>query len=74
MERCTIATGIPANVAEDIDRWGMITLLDYQRTSKRHAMFGKLDVRLLGPCTASQPAIDAQSQFKKNVESFVNLH
>lgn len=49
VQRCSRATGIPASVAEDIDRWGMITLLDYQRTSKRHALFGKLDVRLLEP-------------------------
>jgi hypothetical protein len=49
VERSTVATGIPASVAEDIDRWGMITLLDYQATSKSYTTFGKLDVRLLEP-------------------------
>jgi hypothetical protein len=47
--RTTRLTGIPANVAEDIDRWGMITLLDYRRSSRRYRRFLKLDVRLLHP-------------------------
>ena len=47
--RTTRLTGIPANVAEDIDRWGMITLLDYRRSSRRYRRFKKLDVRLLHP-------------------------
>jgi hypothetical protein len=49
VERTTRLTGIPANVAEDIDRWGMITLLDYRASSRRYRRFGKLDVRLLHP-------------------------
>jgi len=32
--RTTALTGIPVSAAEDIDRWGMITLLDYRRTSR----------------------------------------
>lgn len=41
--------GIAASVAADIDRWGMITLLDYKRTSRRCFRAGPLDVRLLAP-------------------------
>ncbi|MEP6654833.1 MAG: hypothetical protein ABJA82_15830 [Myxococcales bacterium] len=49
VERTTKLTGIPASVAADIDRWGMITLLNYRRTSRLYRRFGKLDVRLLDP-------------------------
>ena len=49
VERTTRLTGIPTNVAEDIDRWGMITLLDYRRSSRRYRRIGALDVRLLHP-------------------------
>jgi hypothetical protein len=41
--------GIAASFAADIDRWGMITLLDYRRTSRLHARFGAIEVRLLHP-------------------------
>lgn len=53
VDRTRLLTGIPANVAEDIDRWGMITLLDYRRSSRRYRKFGKLDVRLLHPANWS---------------------
>lgn len=49
IDRTTKLTGIPTNVAEDIDRWGMITLLDYKRSSRRYRSFGQLEVRLLNP-------------------------
>jgi hypothetical protein len=49
IERTTRLTGIPVNAAEEIDRWGMITLLDYKRTSRRYRQFGALEVRLLHP-------------------------
>lgn len=49
VKRATLLTGIPASAAEDIDRWGMITLLDYRRTSRLYRRFGQLDVRLLDP-------------------------
>jgi hypothetical protein len=49
VNRTTRLTGIPASAAEDIDRWGMITLLDYQRTSRPYRRWGKLEVRLLHP-------------------------
>jgi hypothetical protein len=53
IDRTTRLTGIPANVAEDIDRWGMITLLDYRRSSRRYKRFGSLEVRLLHPANWS---------------------
>ncbi len=49
VDRTTRLTGIPASVAADIDRWGMITLLDYRRSSRLFRRFGKLEVRLLHP-------------------------
>jgi hypothetical protein len=42
-------TGIAASAAGDIDRRGMITLLDYRRTSRLHARYDRLEVRLLDP-------------------------
>lgn len=51
--RTTALTGIPASAAADIDRWGMITLLDYRRSSRLYRRFGKLEVRLLDPRTWS---------------------
>jgi hypothetical protein len=53
VEKATERTGIAASVAEDIDRWGMITLLDYKRTSRRYAVYGQLEVRLLDPANWS---------------------
>jgi hypothetical protein len=49
VERTTRLTGVAVSVAEDIDRWGMITLLDYKRTSRRYRKFGQLELRLLHP-------------------------
>ena len=51
VDRTSQLTGIPASVAEDIDRWGMITLLDYRKSSRLYRRFGKLEVRLLHPAT-----------------------
>jgi len=42
-------TGIHANYAEDIDRWGMITLLDYKNHTKLYKKMGKLAVQVLDP-------------------------
>lgn len=42
-------TGIQANYAEDIDRWGLISLLDYKRHTHYYKRFGRLSVRLLDP-------------------------
>jgi len=42
-------TGIQANYAEDIDRWGMITLLDYKSNIKLYKKYGKLALMVLDP-------------------------
>jgi hypothetical protein len=42
-------TGIQANYAADIDRWGQITLMDYRRRTLPYRTFGKLEVRILEP-------------------------
>lgn len=42
-------TGIQANYAEDIDRWGLISLLDYRRHTQPYRRFDRLEVRLLDP-------------------------
>jgi hypothetical protein len=47
--QATQRTGIAANYAEDIDRWGAVTLMDYRRHTTRYRRFGTLDVRLLEP-------------------------
>jgi len=49
VDRASKLTGIAASAAEDIDRWGMISLLDYKKTARRHRRFGELDVRVLHP-------------------------
>lgn len=53
VERTTRLTGVAVSVAEDIDRWGMITLLDYKRTSRRYRKFGQLELRMLHPANWS---------------------
>jgi hypothetical protein len=42
-------TGIQANYAEDIDRWGMITLSDYRKRTKLYKKYGKLSVYIMDP-------------------------
>jgi hypothetical protein len=42
-------TGIQVNYAEDIDRWGMITLYDYRRKTTLYKKYGKLSVHILDP-------------------------
>ena len=49
VDRTVKLTGIPANYAQDIDRWGQISLLDYRRHTLRYRSFGKVEVRLLDP-------------------------
>lgn len=49
IERTVKLTGIQANYSEDIDRWGLITLLDYKRRTHPYRRFGRLRVRLLDP-------------------------
>ncbi len=47
--RAQKATGISVNYAQDIDRWGSISLLDYRRHLRPYRTFGKLRVTLLDP-------------------------
>ena len=49
VEATVAETGIRANYAEEIDRWGAITLMDYRRHALPYRRFGKLEVRLLDP-------------------------
>ena len=49
LRRTSQATGISVQYARDIDRWGMISLLDYRRTSLPYRKFGTIDVRTLDP-------------------------
>ena len=49
IDRTVRLTGIQANYAEDIDRWGSITLLDYRRHTHPYRRFGPLEIRLLDP-------------------------
>ena len=49
MEKVKDKTGIAANFGEDIDRWGMITLLDYRKNTKLYKKYGKLVVKVLDP-------------------------
>lgn len=42
-------TGLAVNYAEDLDRWGQITLLDYQKHARAYKRFGRLELRVLTP-------------------------
>jgi hypothetical protein len=49
VQRTVRLTGIAANYAEDIDRWGMISLLDYGKQTSFYRRFGPVTVRLMDP-------------------------
>jgi len=49
IERTVKLTGIQANYAEDIDRWGLISLLDYKKHTRAYRRFGRLRLELLEP-------------------------
>jgi hypothetical protein len=49
VERNRRLTGLAVNFAEDIDRWGQISLLDYKKRAKPFKRFGKLSVKILAP-------------------------
>ena len=49
MERTERLTGIAAHYAEDMDRFGAITLLDYRQHTRPFKKYAGLDVRLLDP-------------------------
>jgi hypothetical protein len=45
----TERTGIAAQYAEDIDRWSLISYLDYEKHTLPFSRFGKIEARLLKP-------------------------
>lgn len=49
IDRATQRSGISVNYAEDIDRWGAISLMDYARHTRPYRRFGRVRVRLLDP-------------------------
>ncbi|UCH81333.1 MAG: hypothetical protein JSW20_01655 [Nitrospiraceae bacterium] len=49
IRKATDKTGIKANYAEDIDRWGMVTLLDYKLNTKLYKKYGRLVLMVLDP-------------------------
>jgi hypothetical protein len=49
IRKATDKTGIQANYAEDIDRWGMVTLLDYKSNTKLYKKYGSLSLLVLDP-------------------------
>lgn len=49
IEKNKLLTGLGSNYDEDIDRWGMITLMDYQKHAKLFKQYGKLKVKVLEP-------------------------
>ncbi|OGR80144.1 MAG: hypothetical protein A3I11_04710 [Elusimicrobia bacterium RIFCSPLOWO2_02_FULL_39_32] len=42
-------TGVPAQYAQDISRWGMVSLLDYKKHTTLYRGFNLLEVRILEP-------------------------
>ena len=61
--RASRATGITVQYARDIDRWGMISLLDYRKKSILYRKFGSIEVRTL------HPAYWAIGKFTRYLES-----
>ena len=49
VKRTMKLTGLQANYAPDIDRWGLISLLDYKKHTRLYRRFGRLQVDLLEP-------------------------
>jgi hypothetical protein len=49
IEKNKALTGLGSNYDEDIDRWGMITLMDYQKHAPLFKQYGKLKVKVLEP-------------------------
>ena len=49
IEKNKVLTGLGSNYDEDIDRWGMITLMDYQKHAPLFKQYGKLKVKVLEP-------------------------
>jgi hypothetical protein len=49
LRKAIAETGIQANYAEDIERWGMITLLDYKNNTNFLKKYGHLTLSVLNP-------------------------
>ena len=49
LRRTSRVTGINVQYARDIDRWGMISLLDYKKKTLPYRKFGGIDVRTMDP-------------------------
>ena len=49
VSRATQRTGVAVNYAEDIDRWGPISLMDDRRHTTLYRRFEALEVRILDP-------------------------
>ena len=49
LRRTSEATGINIQYAKDIDRWGLISILDYKEKSIPYRKFGAIEVRTLAP-------------------------
>ncbi len=49
IEKNKVLTGLGSHYDEDIDRWGMITLMDYQKHAPLFKQYGKLKVKVLEP-------------------------
>src|SRR3989344_6112695 len=49
LEETVKLTGLKADYAEDIDRWGLVSLLDYKERSLPYRRLGFLELRLMDP-------------------------
>ena len=49
LNRTMKLTGISAQYAQDIDRWGQVSLLDYKHHTALYKRFGVIEVRTLDP-------------------------
>jgi hypothetical protein len=49
VRKAVAETGIQANYAEDIDRWGMITLLDYRNSTRLLKKYRHITLSVLKP-------------------------
>lgn len=49
VQRAIQRTGVQADYAEDIGRWGMISLLDYEKHASSYKKFGALRVLVMDP-------------------------
>lgn len=49
IRKTSLATGITAQFSRNIERWGMISIGDYQKHTLPYRTFGRVEVRLLSP-------------------------